>query len=103
MFTLYNVGKVRENYIVGTLLKDLQLYVQVVIISANVVISRCCFAEDGTDLFKVRAARAARLLFLTRPIKFLICGVVGGVVVALEVIDDKALSWLPKVAIVQVS
>ena len=31
--------------------------------------------KTASNCFKVRAARAARLLFLTRPIKFLICGV----------------------------
>ena len=35
---------------------------------------------------KVRVARAARLFFLFRPIKFLICGVV----VAFAVVDAKA-------------
>ena len=34
----------------------------------------------------MRAARVARLFFLTRPIKFLICGVV----VAVAVVDAKA-------------
>ena len=46
----------------------------------------------------MRAARAARLFFLTRPIKLLICGVVvavavvdaEGVVVAVSVVDAEA-------------
>ena len=67
---------------------------QLVIITANVVISRCC-------LFKVYmcGARAARLFFLTRPIKFWI----RGVAVAVDVIDRKAPSWLSTVAVVLVS
>ena len=32
-------------------IKDLPLYGQVVIKTVNVIISRCFFAEDGTDLF----------------------------------------------------
>ena len=31
--------------------------------------------RTASNCFEVRAGRAARLLFLTRPIKFLICGV----------------------------
>ena len=31
--------------------------------------------RTASNCFKVRAARAARLFFLTRPIKLLICGV----------------------------
>ena len=56
------------------------MYVQVVI--TNVVISRCCFAEDGSE---VRAARAARLFLDIQPMKVLICGVV----VAVLVVDAK--------------
>lgn len=46
------------------------------------VISCCCFAEDGMDWF-ISASRTctAGLFFLTRPIKFLICGVLVAVVV----------------------
>ena len=40
------------------------------------LISRCCVAEDSTEFSQVHVARAARLFFLTRPINFLICGVV---------------------------
>ena len=32
-------------------IKDVRLYAQVVIKKVNTVISRCCFAEDGTDFF----------------------------------------------------
>ena len=53
----------------------------------NVAISRRCFAEDGTDLYirACRAARAARLFFDPRPIRFLIYGV-G---VAFAIVDAK--------------
>ena len=57
-------------------MKDLHLYVQVVIITSNVVISSACFAEDQTKLCRsASAARAARLFVITQAIKFLICGV----------------------------
>ena len=58
------------------------MYPQVVISTVNVVISCCCFAEDGMDWF-ISASRTctAGLFFLTRPIKFLICGVLVAVVV----------------------
>ena len=48
---------------------------------------------------KVRAAREARLVFLTRPITFSTCGVVDVV----DVINAKAPSWLPTFASVLVS
>ena len=32
-------------------IRDLLLYAEVVIKTVNVVISRCCFAEEDTDLF----------------------------------------------------
>ena len=51
------------------------------------VISRCCFAEAGTDFF-ISIAQTARL-FLLRPIKFLIYGVV----IAVPVVDAKAPSF----------
>ena len=35
--------------------------------------------RTASNCFKVRSARAARLFFLNRPIKFLICGVVDAV------------------------
>ena len=53
----------------------------------SVVISRCCFAEAGTDFF-ISIAQTARL-FLLRPIKFLIYGVV----IAVPVVDAKAPSF----------
>ena len=55
-------------------IKEFLFYVYVVIKTANVVISRCCFVADGTELFQT-AARATRVYF-TWPIKFLICDVV---------------------------
>ena len=30
-------------------IKDLQIYDQIVIVNTNMVISRCCSAEDGTE------------------------------------------------------
>ena len=39
------------------------------------------FQRTASNCFKERAARAARLFFLTRPIKFLICGVVDTVAI----------------------
>ena len=58
--------------------KDQRLY-------AQVVISRYCFAEDGTDLF-IRACRScSTIIFHTRPIKLLIYDVV----VAVPVVDTK--------------
>lgn len=44
------------------------------------------FAEDSRICSYVRAARAARLVFVTRPIKFSICDVV----VAAQVTDAQA-------------
>ena len=44
-------------------MKDLRLYAQVVIKTTNVTLNRS----------KVRAARATRLFFFSRPIKLLIC------------------------------
>ena len=55
--------------------------------------------RTARNFSKVRAARAACLVFLTRPIKFLICGVVDVV----DVINAKAASWLPTFASVPVS
>ena len=59
--------------------KDYRLHAQVFINTVNVVISRCCFAENDTDFFIRACARAARLFFHARPIKFLIYGVVVAV------------------------
>ena len=53
------------------------LNVQAVMKEESMVISRCCFAEDGMDFF-IGKARIARLCFL-RAIKFLIYGVVFAV------------------------
>ena len=66
----------------------IQLYLQVVIITFNVVISSCfllllllfCFVSflqrTARNCSKVRAARTAKFAVLARPIKFLITGVV---------------------------
>ena len=52
------------------------------------VISSICFAEDGTDLFVSACFTCSTLrYFPTRPIKFLICGVV----VQIPVVDAKLL------------
>ena len=59
---------------------------RVLIKTVNVVISPCCFAEDGTDLFVGASGTCSTIIFLTRPIKFLICGVV----IAVVVFDAKA-------------
>ena len=57
----------------------MHLYAQVVIKTVNIVMSRCCFAEDGTDLFIIACLTWSTLVFLTRPIKLFICGVVVAV------------------------
>ena len=64
----------------------MQVYTQVDIKTVNIVISRCCFAEDGTDLFIIACHTWSTLIFLTRTIKLFICGVV----VAVPVVDAKA-------------
>ena len=46
------------------------MYAQVVIKTVNILISRCCFAEDGTDLFISACHADSTLISLTRPIKF---------------------------------
>ena len=54
-------------------IKELLLHhmlTDVVVKTANVLMSLCCFADDDID------ARATRLSFTIRPIKFLICDVV---------------------------
>ena len=68
------------------IIRDLWFNAQVVIKTVNEVISRCCFAEDGTDLFIGAFRTCSHLFSLARPIKFLICGVV----VAVPVMDAKA-------------
>ena len=60
--------------------------VHVVIKTVNIVISRCCFEEDDTHLFICACHTCSTLIFLTRPIKLFICGVV----VAIAVVDAKA-------------
>ena len=87
LFAFYNVGKGSYNWTgvcaveLNTEIQDLRLKAQVVIKTVDVVISRCCFAEEGTDLF-ISACRTCS----ARPLKFLICGVV----VAVLVVDPKA-------------
>ena len=51
-------------------------YAEVFFMTANLVISRCCFAENGTGLFISACRTCSTLLVLTRPLKFLINGVV---------------------------
>jgi len=46
--------------------ENLQLCARVVVKTANVLISRCCFADDGTEFFPLR------------PMKFIVCGIVFG-------------------------
>ena len=43
--------------------KDLPLYAEVVIKTVNVVILRCCFPEDGTDLFRSACLTCSTLIF----------------------------------------
>ena len=45
-------------------MRDLWFYAQVVIKTVNEVISRCCFAEDGTDFF-ISACRTCSTLIFT--------------------------------------
>ena len=49
--------------------------------------NRKCGNFTRQNFSKVRAARAARLCFIIRPMKFLICGVVNAIVV----VDAEAL------------
>ena len=55
MLKLCDVGEGRFNGTARSAVKEstdlLQLLAQVVVKTANVVISRCCFAENGTELF----------------------------------------------------
>ena len=61
-------------------LKDLPLYAQIAVKTENAVISRSfCRGRHGIVATEVRAARAARLFLIIRPIKFPICGVVVAV------------------------
>ena len=50
-------------------IKEFLFYVYVVVKTANVVISRCCFVEDGTELFQ-NACRTfnSRIFYLTNQI-----------------------------------
>ena len=44
-------------------IKDSELYAQIVIKTVNVVISRCCFVEDGTDLLITASRTCITLIF----------------------------------------
>ena len=66
-------------------MKDLLLCVKALIWKFHVVI----WQSTSKNSTKVRVARAARLFFHSRPIKFLIYGVV----VAVPVVDAKTPSW----------
>ena len=65
-------------------IKELLFYAYVVVNTANVVISRCCFVEDRAELFLNACRTCSTLIFL--PIKFLICDVV----IPFAVVDTKA-------------
>ena len=66
LFAFYIVDKVRYRWIgVRDVKLNLWFYAQVVIKTVNEVISRCCFAEDGMDLF-ISACRACSTLIFTR-------------------------------------
>ena len=60
-------------------IRDLQLYAQVVIRTVNVVILRCCFAEDGTDLFISACCTCSTLIFPPSTNQILICGVITAI------------------------
>ena len=65
-------------------MKDLLLCVHVVVKTLNLEISRWHLSDYVKELnYKVRAARAARLLFLIQPIRALLSGVVVAVAVVL--------------------
>ena len=69
LFAFCIVGKVRYKWIgvrdIKLKYKDLWFYVQVVIKTVNEVISRCCFAVDGTDL-SISAYRTCSTRIFTR-------------------------------------
>ena len=44
-------------------IKDVRLYDQVVFKTVNMVISRCCLGDDGTDLFLSACRTCSPLLF----------------------------------------
>jgi len=68
-------------------MKDLPFYIPVVVTNSNLEISLCHLADYVKEL-KVRTARAARLLFLIRPIRLFFSGVVVvfAVVLALRLV-----------------
>ena len=44
-------------------IKDLQLYIQIVVKAVNMVISRCSFKEDGTDVLVSPCRKCSTLIF----------------------------------------
>ena len=53
--------------------KDSPSCVHVLHKTLNVVVSRCCFAEDGKEMYQNVNARAERLFFVIKPIGFRRC------------------------------
>ena len=65
-------------------MKYLLLFAQVVVKTANVVIARCYFAEDGTELLQLSACRTCSTLIFPRSInRILICVVAFDFVTAI--------------------
>ena len=60
-------------------MKDFLLVARIVVRTSNMKISRRRLADYVKNCTKKRAARAARLFFLIKPIKPCICGVVFAV------------------------
>ena len=54
-------------------IKDLHLYVQVIIVTSNAVVISSCFQRTEQTCSEVSVARAARLFVLTQSIKYLVC------------------------------
>ena len=79
MFAIHNVGETRYSC-TGINAAELKTRFTILCSSCrenhNVVISFVILLRTVHNSCEVRAARAARLSFLTQPIKFLICGVV---------------------------
>ena len=71
LFAFYIIGKVRYKWIgvrdfkLNTDNWRLWFYAQVIIKTVNEVLSRCCFVEDGTDLF-ISVCRTCSTLIFTR-------------------------------------
>ena len=58
-------------------MKYLLLFAQVVVKTANVVIARCYFAEDGTELFQLSAYRTCSTFIFPRSINPICAAVVA--------------------------